>query len=224
MLLFVVMVSPVFAQEAVDSTSSPEATTSEDEVVDEQLPKLLKNNPTVKAALKKRMPYIKVLHEAAKETGVHWSTLEQLVECCGSKSVSKCVRPSFARRSRTLRRKNMEKVLKTILIISDDFEEDYFQEIFKSQIEPGDIFYHPESNWMTFKMHLTESFDFEPEGLDLQNWSETVDRAQKEKVVEELGQIFESSGVTWILCSCHCNCRVWIARIYSLTNCFQYWR
>ena len=26
-------------------------------------------------------------------------------------------------------------------------------------------------------------------------WSETVDRAQKEKVVEELGQIFESSGV-----------------------------
>ncbi len=28
-----------------------------------------------------------------------------------------------------------------------------------------------------------------------QIWSETVDRAQKEKVVEELGQIFESSGV-----------------------------
>jgi glutathione S-transferase len=28
-----------------------------------------------------------------------------------------------------------------------------------------------------------------------QTWSETVDRAQKEKVVEELGQIFESSGV-----------------------------
>jgi large subunit ribosomal protein L10 len=27
------------------------------------------------------------------------------------------------------------------------------------------------------------------------DWSETVDRAQKEKVVEELGQIFESSGV-----------------------------
>ena len=27
------------------------------------------------------------------------------------------------------------------------------------------------------------------------NWSETVDRAQKEQVVEELGQIFESSGV-----------------------------
>src|SRR5699024_5066809 len=26
-------------------------------------------------------------------------------------------------------------------------------------------------------------------------WSDTVDRAQKEKVVEELGQIFESSGV-----------------------------
>ena len=26
-------------------------------------------------------------------------------------------------------------------------------------------------------------------------WSETVDRAQKEKLVEELGQIFESSGV-----------------------------
>jgi len=26
-------------------------------------------------------------------------------------------------------------------------------------------------------------------------WSETVDRAQKEKVVDELGQIFESSGV-----------------------------
>jgi large subunit ribosomal protein L10 len=28
-----------------------------------------------------------------------------------------------------------------------------------------------------------------------QTWSETVDRAQKEKVVEELGQIFASSGV-----------------------------
>lgn len=27
------------------------------------------------------------------------------------------------------------------------------------------------------------------------NWSETVDRAQKEKVVEEIGQIFQSSGV-----------------------------
>ena len=27
------------------------------------------------------------------------------------------------------------------------------------------------------------------------NWSETVDRAQKEKLVGELGQIFESSGV-----------------------------
>lgn len=35
---------------------------------------------------------------------------------------------------------------------------------------------------------------YEPEG-DLQNRSETVDRAQKEQVVEELGQIFESSGV-----------------------------
>jgi large subunit ribosomal protein L10 len=32
-------------------------------------------------------------------------------------------------------------------------------------------------------------------GVALQTWSETVDRAQKEKVVEELGQIFESSGV-----------------------------
>jgi large subunit ribosomal protein L10 len=32
-------------------------------------------------------------------------------------------------------------------------------------------------------------------GVTLPNWSETVDRAQKEKVVEELGQIFESSGV-----------------------------
>jgi large subunit ribosomal protein L10 len=36
--------------------------------------------------------------------------------------------------------------------------------------------------------------EYEPEG-NLQTWSETVDRAQKEKVVEELGQIFESSGV-----------------------------
>ena len=34
----------------------------------------------------------------------------------------------------------------------------------------------------------------EPEG-NPQIWSETVDRAQKEKVVDELGQIFESSGV-----------------------------
>ena len=32
-------------------------------------------------------------------------------------------------------------------------------------------------------------------GGNPQPWSETVDRAQKEKVVEELGQIFESSGV-----------------------------
>ena len=32
-------------------------------------------------------------------------------------------------------------------------------------------------------------------GRPFQIWSETVDRAQKEKVVEELGQIFESSGV-----------------------------
>jgi len=32
-------------------------------------------------------------------------------------------------------------------------------------------------------------------GSNLPYWSETVDRAQKEKVVEELGQIFESSGV-----------------------------
>ena len=28
-----------------------------------------------------------------------------------------------------------------------------------------------------------------------QNWSETVDRAQKEQLVEDLGQVFESSGV-----------------------------
>lgn len=35
----------------------------------------------------------------------------------------------------------------------------------------------------------------EPEGPTLQTWSETVDRVQKEKVVEELGQIFENSGV-----------------------------
>ena len=32
-------------------------------------------------------------------------------------------------------------------------------------------------------------------GRNPQNWSETVDRAQKEKLVDELGQIFESSGV-----------------------------
>ena len=35
----------------------------------------------------------------------------------------------------------------------------------------------------------------EPGGSPSHTWSETVDRAQKEKVVEELGQIFESSGV-----------------------------
>ena len=33
------------------------------------------------------------------------------------------------------------------------------------------------------------------QGGNPQIWSETVDRAQKEKVVDELGQIFESSGV-----------------------------
>ncbi len=32
-------------------------------------------------------------------------------------------------------------------------------------------------------------------GRDPQIWSKTVDRAQKEKLVDELGQIFESSGV-----------------------------
>ena len=32
-------------------------------------------------------------------------------------------------------------------------------------------------------------------GRDPQSWSKTVDRAQKEKVVDELGQIFDSSGV-----------------------------
>ncbi len=35
---------------------------------------------------------------------------------------------------------------------------------------------------------------YEPGG-NPHTWSETVDRAQKEKLVEELGQIFESSGV-----------------------------
>nr|WP_255618386.1 50S ribosomal protein L10 [Roseibaca sp. Y0-43] len=35
----------------------------------------------------------------------------------------------------------------------------------------------------------------EPRGRPLENWRDPVDRAQKEKVVEELGQIFESSGV-----------------------------
>ena len=32
-------------------------------------------------------------------------------------------------------------------------------------------------------------------GLRPQTWSETVDRAQKEQLVDELGQVFESSGV-----------------------------
>ena len=32
-------------------------------------------------------------------------------------------------------------------------------------------------------------------GEPFQHWSKTVDRAQKEKVVDELGQVFESSGV-----------------------------
>ncbi len=32
-------------------------------------------------------------------------------------------------------------------------------------------------------------------GKPAHNWSETVDRAQKEQLVDELGQIFESSGV-----------------------------
>ena len=36
---------------------------------------------------------------------------------------------------------------------------------------------------------------FTEPGGNPQIWSETVDRAQKEKLVEELGQIFESSGV-----------------------------
>ena len=34
-----------------------------------------------------------------------------------------------------------------------------------------------------------------PDLIRCQTWSETVDRAQKEKLVEDLGQIFESSGV-----------------------------
>nr|WP_239059851.1 50S ribosomal protein L10 [Ruegeria sp. PrR005] len=36
---------------------------------------------------------------------------------------------------------------------------------------------------------------YEPGRLNVPNLERTVDRAQKEKVVEELGQIFESSGV-----------------------------
>ncbi|MFT6168391.1 MAG: large subunit ribosomal protein L10, partial [Celeribacter sp.] len=32
-------------------------------------------------------------------------------------------------------------------------------------------------------------------GKPFQNWRKTVDRAQKEKMVDELGQIFDSSGV-----------------------------
>jgi large subunit ribosomal protein L10 len=39
------------------------------------------------------------------------------------------------------------------------------------------------------------SSKIEPEGISLQTWSETVDRAQKEQLVDELGQVFESSGV-----------------------------
>jgi len=42
---------------------------------------------------------------------------------------------------------------------------------------------------------VTTVTPFTEPGGDPQIWSETVDRAQKEKVVEELGQIFESSGV-----------------------------
>ena len=41
---------------------------------------------------------------------------------------------------------------------------------------------------------LSPSFKIEP-GLRSQTWSETVDRAQKEQLVDELGQVFESSGV-----------------------------
>ena len=42
---------------------------------------------------------------------------------------------------------------------------------------------------------VTTVTPFTEPGGDPQIWSETVDRAQKEKVVDELGQIFESSGV-----------------------------
>ena len=48
----------------------------------------------------------------------------------------------------------------------------------------------PKSQWTRLLANMSRGSKSAPI-----TWSETVDRAQKEKVVEELGQIFESSGV-----------------------------
>ncbi len=48
----------------------------------------------------------------------------------------------------------------------------------------------PKSQWIILLANMSRGSKSAPI-----TWSETVDRAQKEKVVEELGQIFESSGV-----------------------------
>ena len=55
----------------------------------------------------------------------------------------------------------------------------------------GDLGFAPYSD---MSAGLSQTGKTEPGG-NPQIWSETVDRAQKEKVVDELGQIFESSGV-----------------------------
>ncbi len=50
-------------------------------------------------------------------------------------------------------------------------------------------------NWTRNEAQTIRASQLSRAGQPAQIWSETVDRAQKEQLVEELGQIFESSGV-----------------------------
>lgn len=49
----------------------------------------------------------------------------------------------------------MRKVLKNILIISDDF---YYPDLAKKGCEPGDIYYDDTKNWLRFKLDIKKTF------------------------------------------------------------------
>ena len=49
----------------------------------------------------------------------------------------------------------MKKVLKNILIISDDF---YYPDLVKEGCEPGNIYYDDTKNWLRFKIDIRNTF------------------------------------------------------------------
>lgn len=49
----------------------------------------------------------------------------------------------------------MKKTLKRILIISDDF---HYPDLLHKGIEPGNIYYNDDQNWLRFKITLKETF------------------------------------------------------------------